>query len=300
MAQGIGVRYTESGARVLGLERSDDGLRITGITAGSPEESLEEFITNHDFPLEDTVVACGLCPGTFLSACMAPEDDIDETKIQDHLRWEIERKMLSDPAEYIIDYATAGLGFVFAGRRQLISKMKGSLLSFVTDVEPVALYNGSEGCGEIGDGTVLLVSVEAEGISSVLVQGGAITAMESFPIHEDDLCPVLAGLDSDGIQGITHPAPDRLSEYVLESINRITGLENDQRKVAPDNIVVAGGGVYIGELTDMIEKKSGIHITVSDPLAQFSDDLQERFPDMARMSAAFTTCYGLAARALEE
>jgi len=300
LTQGIGVRYTESGARVLGLERSDDDLRITVIAAGLAEESLEAFIAKHDFPLEDTVVACGLCPGTFLSASMAPEDDVDETEMQNHLRWEIERKMLSEPSEYIIDYAIAGLGFVFAGRRQLIRELKGSLVSFVTDVEPVALYNGCESCGEIGDGTVLLLSVEAEGISSVLVQGGVITAMESFPIREDDLCPVLAGLDNDGIQGVTHPVPERLSEYVLESINRLTGLENDERKVTPDDIVVAGGGVYIGELTDMIEKKSGIHITVSDPLAIFSDDLQERFPDLARMSAAFTTCYGLAARALEE
>ncbi len=105
MSQGIGVRYTASGVRVLGLERSDEGIKITGIATGLPEGSLETFITQNGFSLEDAIVACGLCPGDFLSAFIKPDDGMDNMEFIDQLKWEIERKMISEPSDYFTDFS---------------------------------------------------------------------------------------------------------------------------------------------------------------------------------------------------
>ena len=300
MSQGIGVRYTASGVRVLGLVQSDEGIKITGIATGLPEGSLETFITQNGFPLEDSVVACGLCPGDFLSAFIKQDHGMDNMDFTDQLKWEIERKMISEPSDYFTDFSAAGLGFVFAGRKSFIEEFKGSLGKLVTDVEPVALYNGCESAGEIFNNTVMLLSVEAEGISSVLLKEGELITMESFPVREDALSPVLAGLDMKGMKDIDSSATERLSDYALESINRIKSYCEGEGKGAPDSIIIAGGGVYIGELAGKIEKKSGITTTVSEPFASIPDENKSQYPEFAEKSAAFTTCFGLAARALEE
>lgn len=300
MAHGIGVRYTASGARILGLERSDKELRITGLAAGLPEGSLETFITSRGLLLEDSVVACGLCPGDFLSAFIEREEDMDDTELQNQLRWEIERKMITGQSEYIVDFLIADRGYVFAGRKEFIKEMKGSFGKFVTDVEPVALLNGCESAEETGDGPVLLLSLEAEGISTVFLHNNSLIALESFPILEDNLSPVIAGLDSEGMKNIKGSEAERFADYALESINRLSAYTQNRNKIAPEKIIIAGSGVYIGGLAGMIEQKSGIKTTISDPFTILTEDISEKYPDLARMSAAFTTCFGLAVRALEE
>ena len=295
MSQGIGIRFTMSGIRVLGLERKDKGFKITGIAAGSPGE------TEHDLTVEDSVIACGLCPGDFLSSFMIREDEMDGMEMQKQLRWEIERKMISDLTEYSVDLAvTDSGGFIFASRKKLTGEMQRQLGNTVTDVEPVALLNGCESVGETGEDTIMLISVEAEGISSVLFHEGSLRAMESFAIHEDELVKILPCLSIDAMKQVDSETAERLSGYVIESINRLTSSDGEESKINPERIIIAGGGVYIGELTSIIEQKSGIFTTISNPFTELPDDIKESHPDLTEMGAAFTTCYGLAVRALEE
>jgi len=154
--------------------------------------------------------------------------------------------------------------------------------------------------GEIFNNTIMLLSVEAEGISSVLLKEGELITMESFPVREDALSPVLAGLDLEGMKDIDSSVIERLSGYALESINRIKMYCEYDGKEVPDSIILAGGGVYTGELAGTIEKKTGITTTVSEPFASIPDENKSQYPVFTEKSAAFTTCFGLAVRALEE
>ena len=301
MNQGIGVRYTTSGVRVLGLKRTGDGIEITKVAVSLPEERLESIITNLGFSTEDSRIACGLCPGDFISVVIARENGMDDQDLRSQLRWEIERKMISDPSEYSIDYTMSdNMGLVFAGRRKFIDELKGTLKNVVFDVEPVALYNGCESLGELGDGKLMLLSVEAEGISSVVMNEGMLQSMESFPIHEDELLSVLGCLDHKSIAYIDDSTSERLAEYINESINRFNTYIDKKKNAIPDRLILAGGGVYAGELARLVEQKSGITTIVSDPFASQTVDSVIQTPELANMGAAFTTCFGLAVRALEE
>ncbi len=300
MTHGIGVRYTSKGVRILKVESNDEGLRITGIAAGLPGGSLSSFAGEHGFSLEDSAVAFGLCPGDFLSSCVRREEGMDDSEVCDHLRWEIEKKIISDISAYNLDFAVIGdTVFVFAGRKKLIDDMIKTDNKVLTDVEPVALFNGCEKAGEIGDGTLMFISVEGEGISSVVTVGGRPTAMESFVIREDEISEVLPCLDKDGISKIDDSTVERLSEYVFESIKRMTSLGENKDNPVPKRLVLAGGGVYTGELAGKIEEKSGIPAIISEPFASLKNNVNDINPEFASMGAAFTTCFGLALRAME-
>ena len=300
MAQGVGVRYNANGIRVLKVEGSDEGMKVTGIAAGLPGKSLGSFAADHGFSIEDSTVAFGLGPGDFLTSSVKREEGMDDSEIQDHLRWEIEKKIISDISEYNFDFAIIGdTGFVFAGRRKLINEMIETEGKVLTDVEPVALFNGCEGAGEIGDGTIMFISVEAEGISSVVVEGGMPSAMESFIMREDEISSVLPGLDQEGISKIDDSVVERLADYAFESIKRLTSFGENKENPTPERVVLAGGGVYTGELAVTIEKKSGIATVISDPFATLINDVKDIHAEFAGMSAAFTTCFGLALRAME-
>jgi len=300
VAQGLGIRYTESGSRALGLERTDNGYRVTGIAAGPSGESPVSFLSKNGFTADDTVVACGLCAGDFLTATVPREDGFDNDEMNDQLTWEIERKLLSDPSAFSIDYVISDNGFAFAGRYNLIASLKGSLDRFVTDVEPVAMYNGCETAGETGNDSVLLLSIEAEGVSSVLVSGGMLVAIESFPVRNDTLTGILPGLDRERMESVETPVIERLADYSAQSVARLSAIAERDKVKAPDRIVVAGGGAYLGEITGMIQNKTGLGTAKSEPFASLPDDVREMNPELTRMSAAFTTCFGLAVRALEE
>ena len=300
MAQGVGVRYNANGIRVLKVEDSDEGMKVTGIAAGLPGESLSSFTDDHGFSIEGSTVVFGLGPGDFLTSSVKREEGMDDSEIQDHLRWEIEKKIISDISEYNFDFAIIGdTGFIFAGRKKLINEMIKTDGKVITDVEPVALFNGCEGAGEIGDGTIMFISVEAEGISSVVVEGAMPSAMESFIVREDEISSVLPGLDQEGISKVNDSVVERLSDYVFESIKRLTSLGENKENPTPERVVLAGGGVYTGELAVTIEKKSGIATAISDPFASAINDVKDIHPEFAGMSAAFTTCFGLAIRAME-
>ena len=205
--------------------------------------------------------------------------------------------MISGPSECRINFAIFDtMGYVFAGRRKLIDTLKGIRGNVLIDVEPVALYNGYESVLENGEGTVLLLSVEAEGISSVLVQEGLLRALESYPLPEDVLTPDLSSSDSKGIKCIDRSSTEQLSEHVLESVNRLASYS--EGKAVFNKIIIAGMGEYVDELTSFVEQKSGIPTTVSNLFTSFPDDVKRRQPELVEMSAAYAICFGLAVRAL--
>ena len=225
---------------------------------------------------------------------------MDDSEIQKQLTWEVERKIISDASSYNFDFSIIGdTGFVFAGRKKLISDISSLAGEVMADVEPVALFNGCEGAGEISDGTVMLISIEAEGISSVVVTGEMPVSMESFPIIEDEISSVLEGLDIEGISNIDSSIIERLTGYVFESIERLTSFGENKGNPTPEQFILAGSGVYSVDISDMIEKKYEITARNSDPFASLSNDIKDINPDLSGLSAAFTTCFGLALRAME-
>ena len=300
MPHGVGVRYNSNGVRILKLEKVEEGLKVSGIAAGIPSGGLDSFINEQGISLDDSPVAFGLGPGDFITASIRREEGMDDTGMQEQLQWEIERKLISDFSDYNFDIAMVNdNGFIFAGRKKIISEMIQSDLEFFTDVEPIALYNGCENAGEITGETLMLVSIEAEGISSVVIESGIPSAIESFPINVEEIASVLPSLDSDGMAKIDVSIVERLAEHVLGSINRLTSFGENKDNPTPEKLVLAGGGVYAGELADMIGKKSDIATSISDPFSSLINDVNEIKPELSGMSAAFTTCFGLALRAME-
>ena len=299
MAQSIGIRYTSCGIRALGLNKSDDGLRITGISAGYPREGLRSFLEAQGFSLNECVIAIGLSPGNFLSAAVTRTEEMNDETMREQLRWEIERKMISSPSTYNVNYTkNKVLGFAFAGRRELINDIQESIGKVITDVEPVALYNGCISANEVTSPSVILISVEAEGISSVILHEGSIIAMESIPIREDILSDVVSVLQREEMESISPEVSERLIGYTLESIERMKPLYTGAGNIAPEHIILAGGGAYLGYVAGELEHRSGIPTTISNPFASFKDEEMPHDTDFRDMGAAFTTCFGLAVRAL--
>ncbi len=308
MSQGIGIRYNERGVRLLSLDMNDNKLKINGIAAGIPEETIKPFLESKVSSGENTSITIGLGPGNFLSSSMIREEEMSGKDMKDHLRWEIEQKIISTSEDFSYDFfITDTIGCVFAGRSTLIEKQKSiitasgtTIKNIITDVEPVALYNGSEGCGEIGSDTLMLVSLEAEGISSLVFDRDTLCALESFVILEEDLCASIPGLDSEGMEQSNEDTTERLSEYIMDSMKRLTSIGDNKDKPAPKQLVLSGGGVYIGKLAEIVTYKSGVPTVISDPLKLLLPEIKEDQPELAGMGAAFTTCFGLALRALED
>ena len=308
MSQGIGIRYNKHGVRLLCVNRSDKKLKITGIAAGTLEETLKPFLASKISSDEAASVTIGLGPGNFLSSTIVREGDMTGTNMKEHLQWEIERKMVSNPSEFICDYfITDTVGCVFAGNRAQIAKRKETISEFLTpgykiytDVEPVALYNGSEGAGEIENNTIMIISIEAEGISSLVINNGSLNNLESVPFEEDELVEIVASLDGESMKNIDDATTKRFSGYVLDSMKRLTSLGEFKDKLTPKKLIISGGGVYIGNLAEVVGKSVGIPVVISDPLKLLVPENREEQPEIANMGAAFTTCFGLALRALEE
>ena len=297
MSQGIGVRYTAAGVRVIGLSRDGDDLTVTGITAGAPGDNLVEFLTENGFVVDDAAAVIGLCPGDFISVFMDREPALSDAEAGDHLRWEIERKLVSDPGDFIIK-PTAGekVAFAFAGRRSLIASLRDQVKA-VIDTDAVALYNGCETSDEVGAGIRILVNVEPDGISAVRLDDGAPRDMEAVPHADDGLPGENAVLDADVLHAVPPETVDKLVDATVKVITRILG-EGDSA-VAADGLIIAGSCVYMSEYVALLESRLECPLTVSNPFASFPD-LGDRFPAVADMGAAFTTAYGMAVRALEE
>ena len=309
MKHGIGVRYSEQHVRLLKLVQGDKGMKITGVAAGPPDETIASFLEQKDSS-DTTVIAVGLGPGDFLSSYMIREDGMEDSEVETQLRWEIEHKIISEPENYTFDFIiTDGIGCVFAGRNEIIEKEKkvfGELApdgsKIITDVESVALYNGSDGAGEIDSKTVLIVSLEAEGLSSLVFDNGSLCAIETYPIKEKKLSALLPSLDRNKLDIIDDDTVERMAGYVIDSLARLTSFGENKDKPTVEQIVLSGGGVYIGigNLPDIVNEKTGIQTDISNPLKPLLTEVPENQTKLTDFNAAFTSCFGLALRALED
>jgi hypothetical protein len=302
VARGIGVRYSEHGLRALLLERSAGEAAITGVAAGPQTDDVAGFLTGHGFSVADTGIAVGLGPGDFLSCCIPREPGMDEHDMEDHLRWELGKKVATGDSAYAIRFAAApGAGFLFAARKKLIEGIQppgGG--TYIVDVEPIALYNGCEGMGELGSSPTVLVSVEAEGISSVAVENGSPVAVDSFSASQEDWLERLPCLDFIGGEIHDEKAAAQFVKYASGAVSRLISRQWKGNKLLLEHIILAGGGVYMGDLASMVSGITGIVTTISNPFASATVRVSTLGPRLSDLGSAFTTCFGLALRALEE
>jgi hypothetical protein len=299
LAKSIGIRCSEKGFRALEIESSFLGISITRIGSSHIFEDCRAFLNSHAFE-ENIPVAVGLVPGDFLSVTMKREEYMDNSDMENHLKWEIRQKMISDPSEYNYDFVVSkDVGFMFAGRKILMNSLGNTFGHVISDVEPVALLNGCEGAGETGKNTCLLISAEAEGISTVMLQNGNPVALESFPIKKGEYSEKMPGLHFDGSEKEDGKNAEELSGYIEDSLKRLSALCGDKTRPTPESIVLAGGGAYIDGLAIRLGNKIGIPVIVSDPFKSQKVYLTKNGSQLESMGAAFTTCFGLALRALE-
>ena len=293
MAKGIGVRYSENGVRAIEIVRNGKSYDLIAIAAGKPESDLRTFLIESGFDLGDARLALGLAPGGFLSVTIPRESDLPEDEFIDHLRWEIGRKMIDGPDGFRVDIAVVdAVGFGFAGRRNIINHATiGMDIPVVVDVEPVALYNGGQEAGDIGNGSVMMVAIEAEGISSVVLQDGAIRSIESIAADLDIGDPLAGKAGSD--------TGEPIAAIVWESVKRLTSRGKDKTRPIPERLVLSGAGVYVGAVADRIETKADIRTVLSEPFGRNvnAEGIQSELLDK---ESAFTACFGLALRAIEE
>ncbi|MDP2983859.1 MAG: pilus assembly protein PilM [Candidatus Latescibacter sp.] len=303
MAKGIGIRYSMKGLRALETERSESGLSITRIAAAPIHEDAGSFLARHGFEA-DTPVAVSLGPGDFLSVYMIREENMDDKDMESHLKWEVQQKMISEQFEYNYDFVAGNsAAYMFAGRKALINSLKNLFSQVITDVEPVALLNGCEGAGEIDlethHGVSLLISTEAEGISSIVLHDGNPAAVESFPLQLSEYAEKMPGLDFDGSEKNDSENSRQFVKYIGSSVNRLTSRGEDKKKPTPQRLILAGGGVYLDDLAEQIEREIGISTSVSNPFRSLKVDFAVEKSPLESFGAAFTTCFGLALRAME-
>ena len=283
--------------RFLSLERDEGNLKITAIDA-HPDVTADSLFKQ--IPDSQSPIAIGLGPGDFVFSFLPREDGMTDAELENHLRWEIGKKVISEASEYNVDYALIGnRGFAFAGRKKLISGLSSQGRKIFTDVEPAALFNGVEGAGEFENGVMVLVSIEGEGISSVVVEKGIPVGIDSTPFKESVLAKSISNSNPLNFQGMDDLSVERLAEQVIESISRITILGENKKNPSPDIIVLAGGGVYAGNLPNIIETLSGVKVKISSPFKNITGGLDLVQSSFSGKDAAFTTCLGLALRAME-
>lgn len=300
MADGIGVRLTGYSSRIIKLSRSGDDLTLTELAAGSADANMTTF-AGGGMEVADAVVVFGLGPGDFLSATMPVGETDDPGNVQEQLRWELEQKMVSDPGGYNIDFTVVGgNGFAFAGQRQRIDAMMSPDATVIADVEPVALFNCCEAAGLTGEGTALLLAVESEGITAVVIHDGLPVVMDAVVYRDQEVSTALAGFDRYKIAALERESAERLSGYLRESIERVTSLGDNGGVYTPDRIVLAGTGAYVPLIPESLEEQYGMTPQLVDPFDLTVNDAGDIHPELAGMGTAFTTSFGLALRALEE
>ncbi len=302
MSRGIGVRYSGRGLRALMVERTGIGVSVVDVAAGPWDGDVRSFLADRGFDTAGSGIAVGLVPGDFLSASMIRGGGMDDREVEEQLRWELERKMLSPRDRHSINFALVNdAGFIFSGRKEQIGEfLRPDGKPCIVDVEPIALYNGCEGAGEVGDGLGVLASVEADGISCVLVENGLPRAIDSFSLVVEDGIGTLPDLASARGEWRGHGLTERFAGQIADSLPRLLPRGGKDPAVSPGWLVLAGSGACIGELAGLAEETTGIPAAIADPFASLRVDMAVESSDLTEMGAAFTTCFGLALRAMEE
>ncbi len=302
MIYAVGVRLTDYGARIISLQRGNDGLVVNGLAAGPRDEIVSSFLAREELANNraDVRVVVGLGPGDFLTAAFRGESRMSPDEIRSQLRWELEQKIISPTADYNFDFLIAGdRGFGFAGRRKHIADASRSWGRSIIDVEPVSLFNGCESIIGLGETTTALVCIESEGITVVIVSRGVPVSMDSVVYRDQGISTVLASLDRAQISEIGKDESARLFEYVRESIDRVTSFGGDIHNPTPQKIILAGAGMYVKSIPELMEKRYSILPLPSDPFSVLLKDVSREYPEYTGMGGAFTTGFGLALRALE-
>ena len=302
MSRGIGVRYSGRGLRALLVEQTGNGISITAVAAGPPEVDMNAFLSGKGINASDSGIAVGLVPGDFLSSSMIRSKGMDDREVEEQLRWELKRKMVSPRQRHSINFALVNnVGFIFSGHKKLIgSFLRPDGKPSIVDVEPIALYNGCEGAGEIGEGVTVLVSAEADGISCVLVEGGLPRAIDSFSLAAEKSISALPELTLRGPEWQNRALAELFARQISDSIPRLLHRGGNDGDIRPERLVLSGSGAYIEGLAGLTAEMTGIQATVSDPFASLKVGMAAKSPDFTEMGAAFTTCLGLALRAMEE
>jgi hypothetical protein len=299
--RGIGVRFSEHGLRVVMIDMSGKELTITGVAAGPRLDNVWKFITELGYPVEDTGIAVGLGPGNFLTCWASREEGMDDGDMENQLLWEFGKKAGVNADSYVKQFLpTRSSGFLFAARKKLIDDIQATGGgNFIVDVEPVALFNGCEEMGFVNDNPAILVSLEAEGISTIAAEGGYPVAVDSFSANQDNWLGRLPGLDFIGEEIRDEAVAGQFLKYVMGSVSRISSQLWTARDIRAERIILSGGGVYTGDIAAKIEEETGITTVVTDPFASAKVKSASFGPRMSSLGSAFTTCYGLALRALE-
>ncbi len=302
VTRGIGVRYSENGMRALALERTEGALSISGIAAGPSEGNVYAFLQEYGLIHPEAGTAVGLGPGNFLSAYLNREEGMNEEDMEELLRWELGRKMLSPFEDHTVSFTIVeGTGFIFSGLRELARRFRSpSGYSCIVDVEPIAMYNGCEGIGEIDNRPAALVSAEAEGISTVILEDGLPVALESFMIPSGGLSESLPGLMCDGDRDGDENEMMMFVKYISESLSRLAMRGKPYRKKFPERLIISGGGACMRGLAAAVAAKTGIETRISDPFMSPNVEMRVESSRLTGMGPAFTACYGLALRAMEE
>ena len=307
MDSGIGMRYNERYARIIGVDHTPEGLTLTGLAVGRPDDCIEAFMKDCEVPFVDTGVAVGLSPGNFIMSCICGDHGLDADSIRETLRWETERKIISDPAGYNYDsILTEDAGFMFAGRLDLV-EMVSSLLSVAepdtsrifTDVEPVAVYNGLMTSSAIGIEPVLVSVVEPDGLTTMVVNDRSVIYMESIPIQERELYGVLPPSGASGGFDEDNEITQRLTGYIRDSRDRMVRKLTAAEKKIPTSLLLTGAGVYAGNLAGSAGAELGMDCEVFNPFMSLVVDVPLNQQELAEYGAAFVSCLGLALRAME-
>jgi len=300
MPRGVGVRLTDYGVRIVRLEKTGDDIAVVGLDAGPREEVLAPLGPGDEASGEEGAVVFGLGPGDFLTASQTAESSTGQDDIQVRLRWELEQKILSPPDEYNLDFLIVGdRGFGFAARRKRVDEAARSREGALTDVEPVALFNGIETSGELSEACTAVIAIESEGITVVIAEGKLPVFMDSVVYRDQGISTVLAGLNETQIAEIGEEESARLFGYARESIDRVTSFGGNEGLPTPERIILAGAGAYAGAFPAMIEQQYGVTPVRSDPFRSVTGGRDGLSDELTGMSSAFTTVFGLAFRAME-
>ncbi len=300
MARGIGVRYGENGLRAITVERTGDKYAVSDVAAAPWTGDVYSFLVEHGLPVDEVPVAVGLGPGAFLSAFMVREEGMDDADMEELLRWELGRKILGETDDYAFGFACEGeTGFLFATRKPVVDNLysTGAGHPFV-DVEPSALSNAYDSAGEFDDEPAIIISLEAEGVSSIVLDGGVPVAVESFTARREEWIEKLPGLNFIGKEILDQDTAAQFVKYACGSVARLSSRLGGQWK--PARIVLAGGGVYTGDVAEQVSTKTGISTSVFNPFASKRVKTSFISPRIMGLGSAFTICFGLAVRAIEE
>jgi hypothetical protein len=303
MIYAVGVRLTDYGARIISLQRGADGLMVKGLAAGPRDEIVSTFLAREELADNgaDVRVVIGLGPGDFLTSSFRSESRMSPDEIRSQLRWELEQKIISPSADYNFDFLVNGdRGFGFAGRRKRVANASQSWSRTIIDVEPVSLFNGCESITGLGETTTALVCIESEGITVDIVSRGVPVSMDSVVYRDQGISTVLASLDRTQISDMGKDESARLFEYIRESLDRVTSFGGDIHNPTPQKIILAGAGMYVKSIPELMEKRYAILPLPSDPFSVLLKNASREYPEYTGMGGAFTTGFGLALRALEE